>query len=198
VARITSDTARERIIQAAEQRLWHYGFKKTTIDEIAQDAGVGKGTVYLHFDSKEDIGLAIIAKYKTSTLQDQEEVARDPHKTPREKLSEILKLPVLRGHERAADAPYAVDMVRNVYLQIPKRLRPYHEQEVALIATVLEEGNRSGQFDVADTLAVAHTLKFTTFSFMPGSICIDLVQNIEEQLDAVINILYKGLRKSPV
>jgi AcrR family transcriptional regulator len=32
-----------------------FGFKKTSIDEIAKQAGVGKGTVYLAADSKEDL-----------------------------------------------------------------------------------------------------------------------------------------------
>jgi AcrR family transcriptional regulator len=39
-----SSSTREAILQAARQRFLHYGYKKTTIDEIAQDAGIGKGT----------------------------------------------------------------------------------------------------------------------------------------------------------
>ena len=71
---------RQKILDAAQHRLWHYGYKKTTIDEIASDAGVGKGTVYLHFDSKEDIGLAIMAQYKETSLHEIEAVAPRPTK----------------------------------------------------------------------------------------------------------------------
>jgi AcrR family transcriptional regulator len=46
---------RQAILEAARSRFLHYGYKKTTIDEIAADAGVGKGTVYLYFGGKEDI-----------------------------------------------------------------------------------------------------------------------------------------------
>ena len=54
---LTQET-RRAILDAARKRFLHYGFKKTTIDEIAADAGIGKGTVYLYFDSKRDLLLA--------------------------------------------------------------------------------------------------------------------------------------------
>jgi AcrR family transcriptional regulator len=50
MARVAKENIREKILEAAERRLWHYGIKKTTIDEIAADAGVGKGTVYFPCD----------------------------------------------------------------------------------------------------------------------------------------------------
>ncbi len=68
MARAANSEVRLKILEAAKERLWHFGFKKTTIDEIAADAGVGKGTVYLHFNSKEDIALAIMSEFKTESL----------------------------------------------------------------------------------------------------------------------------------
>jgi len=46
---------RERILDAAARRFAHYGFKKTSIDEIAREARVGKGTVYLVCRTKEEL-----------------------------------------------------------------------------------------------------------------------------------------------
>src|SRR5271168_2046080 len=82
MSRIAKENVREKILHAAEKRLWHYGFRKTTIDEIAADAGVGKGTVYLYFDSKEDIALAIMGQYKTDTLERLGAIARDTQLSP--------------------------------------------------------------------------------------------------------------------
>jgi AcrR family transcriptional regulator len=48
-------TKTQRILDAATSRFARFGFKKTSIDEIAKDAGVGKGTVYLVAQSKEDL-----------------------------------------------------------------------------------------------------------------------------------------------
>jgi AcrR family transcriptional regulator len=46
---------RECILLEAAKMFARFGFKKTSIDEIAREAGVGKGTVYLTADSKEEL-----------------------------------------------------------------------------------------------------------------------------------------------
>ena len=45
----------QEILQAAGDLFRRGDWHRTTIDEIAKNAGVGKGTVYLHFKSKEEI-----------------------------------------------------------------------------------------------------------------------------------------------
>ena len=46
------------ILDAADRLLARYGYKKMTIDDVAKEVGIGKGTIYLHFKSKEEIALA--------------------------------------------------------------------------------------------------------------------------------------------
>lgn len=50
---------RNHILDAAEQIISDVGFESTTIDQIAERAEVGKGTLYLHFKSKSSIYVAI-------------------------------------------------------------------------------------------------------------------------------------------
>src|SRR5438045_338016 len=53
-------TARDAILDAIERLLARYGYKKTTMDDLAREAGIGKGTTYLHFPSKEEVALSSI------------------------------------------------------------------------------------------------------------------------------------------
>src|SRR6185503_4523020 len=46
---------KECILTAAARAFSRFGFKKTSVDEIAKHAGVAKGTVYLAAESKEDL-----------------------------------------------------------------------------------------------------------------------------------------------
>src|ERR1700749_3059887 len=46
---------KECILSAATRLFARFGFKKTSVDQIAKDAGVAKGTVYLAADTKEDL-----------------------------------------------------------------------------------------------------------------------------------------------
>jgi len=186
---------RQKILDAAEQRLWHYGFKKTTIDEIASDAGVGKGTVYLYFEGKEDIGLAIMAQFKEESLEQIKAIAQDPGKTPVQKLKEMLQQPMLHANQRCSESPATLELVVAIKPHIQARLRPYLEQEWALLAEVLEEGNRLGIFDVLDTLSAARTLKTMCLGFLPPYPCASSPDGIASEISYIVDLTVQGLRK---
>src|SRR6187549_3853455 len=52
---VVTDFRRAQVIAAARERFTKHGLAGTTMDGIAQAAGVAKGTVYLYYRSKEDI-----------------------------------------------------------------------------------------------------------------------------------------------
>ncbi len=55
---------RRRILTAASRRFLDQGYRKTTVEEVAEDAGVAKGTVYLYFPSKADLLIHAVAEEK--------------------------------------------------------------------------------------------------------------------------------------
>src|SRR5262244_1671348 len=61
------ERTRERLLQAAFREVYRYGFQSAGIDAILAATNVTKGALYYHFESKEDLGYAIIeeiiAKY---------------------------------------------------------------------------------------------------------------------------------------
>ncbi|WP_454850263.1 TetR/AcrR family transcriptional regulator [Promicromonospora soli] len=50
----------ERILAAAAELVLRWGYDKTTIDDVARHAGVAKGTIYLHWGSREDLFAALM------------------------------------------------------------------------------------------------------------------------------------------
>jgi AcrR family transcriptional regulator len=70
VARPKSGVNRaEIIIEAADELFARYGFERTSIDDIARHANIGKGSIYLEFRTKEDILFRILERY-AQILQD--------------------------------------------------------------------------------------------------------------------------------
>ena len=61
---VQTKEVREAILDATEQLLAQYGYKKIPIDDLAQEVGIGKGSIYLHFTSKEEIALSHIDREK--------------------------------------------------------------------------------------------------------------------------------------
>ncbi len=51
-----------KILEAAESVFAEKGFYPTTVEEIAQKADLGKGTIYLHFENKKDLFLSVIER----------------------------------------------------------------------------------------------------------------------------------------
>jgi AcrR family transcriptional regulator len=197
MARTIQGDVKHRILAAAEERLWHYGFRKTTIDEIAADAGVGKGTVYLYFDSKEDIALAIMGQFKTASIERLEGIARSGEYGPVEKLTRMLTSPILTSHDVCGRSPGAQEMIVAVRPHIKSRLRPYLEQEIALLAEVIEQGIEERVFDVDDTLQCARSMKYMLTGFLPHYAIIEDRAELNLELERAVAILIRGIRKQP-
>lgn len=185
---------RAKIIQAAEERLWHFGFKKTTIDEIAADAGVGKGTIYLHFSSKEDIALEIMSQFKRQSLNDVRAIAADQSLPLVARLQKMLLHPILLSHERCSQSPAAVEMATSVRPNIQAHLKPILQEELMILAQVLDQGNAEGLFCIDDTMATAQTLKNMCAGFWPPFSCVTGVELIQEAVFRIVDLAYRGFR----
>jgi len=55
-----SERTRERLLQAASREIYRMGFQSASLDTILAVAGVTKGALYYHFDSKEALGYAVV------------------------------------------------------------------------------------------------------------------------------------------
>ncbi|HLZ62805.1 MAG TPA: TetR family transcriptional regulator [Ktedonosporobacter sp.] len=69
----------QRILDAASTLILRYGYHKTTIDDIAREAGVGKGTLYLHWKTREALFAALILREKVAMAGDiKQSIVGDP------------------------------------------------------------------------------------------------------------------------
>ncbi len=69
----------ERILGAAATLLVRWGYRKTTIDDVAREAGVGKGTIYLHWKDKNELFRAALWREQGRFSEDvKQRIAADP------------------------------------------------------------------------------------------------------------------------
>jgi AcrR family transcriptional regulator len=100
----------DRILDTARDLLLAWGYRRVTIDEVASRAGVGKGTIYLHWRSREDVFQAVSAR-EAAAMADAivDAVRNDPaevtlHRYLRRLFVEAMNRPVLRAlYTRDAD-----------------------------------------------------------------------------------------------
>jgi len=156
------------ILQAAEEVLAEKGYHDTSMDEIAARVGVAKGTVYLHFPSKEDLVFALFEQ-ELVTSQQMIEQAVATTEPARAKLEHILQ------HTYQGLLGKRMQLLRALFNSIDTRqllqekklhLRDRMERLAAIIRSVLEEGKAAGEFDPAIPTAVMLTLFFGLLSPM--------------------------------
>lgn len=100
----------DRILDTAHDLLLSWGYRRVTIDELARRAGVGKGTIYLHWRSREEVFHAVSAREAAAMTDAIVDTLRDDpaevalHRYLRRLFVEAMNRPVLRAlYTRDAD-----------------------------------------------------------------------------------------------
>jgi len=93
----------ERILDAAADLVLRWGYRKTSVDDIAKQAGVAKGTIYLHWKTREELFLALLIRERRREEQRlQQEIEHDPdgvtlHGLMKHAARAALRNPLLRA-----------------------------------------------------------------------------------------------------
>ena len=187
---------RDAILDAAERLLARYGYQKMTMDDLAREAGIGKGTTYLHFPSKQEVILCSIDRIVERLLEQLRTIARSDA-APTDKVRQMLRTRVLFRFDSVKDYSLGLDDVlralRPAYLA---RRQRYFAAEAAVIAKVLRDGEVLEAFTVADPPAAAHTLLLATNALLPYSLSrreLGKRKEVEEQVGRIADLLLAGL-----
>ena len=198
---VTAFRTRE-ILAAARQLLEQRGPEAMTMEEIAAAAGVAKGTLYLYFQSKDDLILALINQVGENILRDVEASLQAPG-TPPEKLMRMVSVLLEYLHrERLLFPIYARELLRGERQPREGFRRRYQELEekfVTLVTRLFAEGIAAGQFIPANP-------RLLTFLIRGLVRATGYYQKAEGQADAakealpvILTLLSSGLiREQPI
>ena len=93
----------DRILDAAAELMLRWGYNKTTIDDIARFAGVAKGTIYLHWKTREDLFMALMRREYVRLVEDiQQRISSDPeggtlHGITKHSMLATMKSPLMKA-----------------------------------------------------------------------------------------------------
>lgn len=89
---------RMRILQAATELFIHQGYRKTSVTEVAEQAGVAKGTIYLYFKTKPELLVYAIAEEKKRYIARLKPIL-SAELAPRDRLKTWIKTVFITGSE---------------------------------------------------------------------------------------------------
>lgn len=195
-SRTPTDT-REAILDASERLLAKGGYKKMTIDELARTVGIGKGSVYLHFSSKEEIALSHIDRI-IERLKAKMQTIADGRGHPAERLRQMLCLRVLHRFDSIQEyADTLNEMLASLRPGLLKRRSRHFTEEAALLERVIVEGQQTGDFAQGDAEDLAKTLVIASNSLLPFSLStyeLGERKAVEKAVKKVTDLLIRGLR----
>ncbi len=196
---VRKDT-RWQILDAADTVLAHFGYQKTTMEDIARQAGLGRRTLYLHFRNKEEVALATIDRTIERLLAELERIAQ-AQRPAVSRTREMLVLRVMFIFDQSADRYHAYDeMLRELRPRYMLRRQEYMEAEARVFARVLEEGKRLGELHMVDAHETAHLLILATNALMPFSLTTRQLgsrEEIEQRTRRLADLLGNGLLRTP-
>ena len=190
---------REAILDAVDRRLARYGYKKMTIDELAADVGIGKGTVYLHFSSKEEVVLSHVDRIVERLCVRLEDIAsRDDSAAARLKAMLIERV-IFRLQSVQHYSESLNDVAAGIRPALIRRRVAHFEKEADLIARVIAEGKQSGEFDVPRVLETARAVVEGTNALLPYSLSpqeLGDVAGVRRRIALIADLLVRGLSNS--
>ena len=153
--------ARPQELTAAALELFvEKGFAATRLDEIAARAGVSKGTLYLYFDSKEELFKAVIREGLLPLLAEGEELMASMPGSA----SELFRAIVLRWWEIVGEGPIG-GIPKLIFAEarnFPEIARFYADEVIMpahrLFEGVIQRGIDRGEFRPVNLLHVAHAV----------------------------------------
>src|SRR5215212_4101918 len=187
---------REAILRAAITVFAHNGYFNSKVADIAREAGVADGTVYLYFKSKEDILHSIFDRSVEEALdaaRKQIERVADP----REKLRQIAALHLERlGADRDLAVVFQVELRGSTKFMEEFSAAGFAEY-LALIRSTFEEGQRAGVFRADLNANVVAKILFGALDEMATNWILSKRRyKLAPMADEVLDIFLNGVNKS--
>lgn len=156
---------RDAILEAARRRFLRFGPRKTTVDEVAREAGCSRTTLYAHFRNKEDLYRSLLEQDAEAFIREASAALAAPGNAQRKirRVVEITRRTYARNHVMrlalAGDAEMTLEPVAHAFTRGQER------RIVDLLRGVLEQGVAEGSLRSIDPERVAY-LMFHLGSFL--------------------------------
>ena len=196
VAIAPREAVKESILDATDRLLARFGYRKMTVDDIATEAGIGKGTIYLHFISKEEVVLSHIDRIVERLNSRLRDIAQS-ETAAAERLRLMLLTRVLFRFDSIQHYTQSLnDLLAVLRPRLLARRAQYFDSEAQIFAAVLTAGRASGELEFDNEHATAHALLQATNGLLPYSLSTTELgkrEDVEQRTADVANLMVRGL-----
>jgi len=182
------------IIEVARDVFSQYGYKKTTMDDIAEGARKGKSSIYYYFKSKEEIYEAVVDTESNMLFDNILSQIEKPVPA-----SEKFRLYVLTRLNKIRELTNFYTVMKSESLHqldfIVELRNKYHKREIGILQNILNEGIKSREFSIQDSELAAIALVTAIKGLETPLLIKGEKRNLEKRIDYVVRILFFGIMR---
>jgi AcrR family transcriptional regulator len=184
---------RQRILAATERLLRRYGPAKTTVADIAREAEIAVGAVYLEFASKDAIVEELSHGQHRAVMAAMRAAAAGEGLPFCDRLRAVFDARARSFLDLAGSGAHACDLVHCQSRAVKAAHARFLDEERALLRDLIERGARAGELDAADPELAASALLRAYASFSPPWLFQSPREEVDAMLAAVHRIVLYGL-----
>jgi len=189
------DDVRQSLLEAASNIFSHYGYNKTTVDDIAKAARKGKSTFYYYYKSKEEIFQDVIEKEaQIFKLKLIESISIEGN--PIEKIKRYI-LTRLHTFKDLVNFYKALKHENQDHFNFIERTREkYDNEQVNIVKMILIEGINKNIIEINDIDLAAQSLA-VILKGLEYNLVFSLTDVVieEEKIDKILSMLFYGIAK---
>jgi AcrR family transcriptional regulator len=186
------DIVRAEILKAAERMFQKWGSKKTTMEDIAREAGKGKSTLYYYYQSKEEIFDAVVIIEFEKILQRAKELAQET-KTAKERLAKYIIESINEMKSRISTYTIIREEIRRNQNFIKKLRDIFQPREEKYIQEILEFGLKNKEFAFINKSEVKTAAKTITGMIHALELYLFFENDDTAQIDIAARFIVNGV-----
>ncbi len=188
------DAVRENILTIAQEIFSKYGYRKTTLDDIANAVRKGKSSLYYYFSSKEDLFEEVIQK-EADILREELAKVLQKDMDPADKLHDYV-MTKITTYRQLANFYNAIENDTAAVAFIEKIKSQYDQEEIRMMKRILLDGARKRKFVIKDFSLVAIGITTAIRGLeMPLAAGPYRANDLGKTVDAIVKIICYGIMK---
>lgn len=190
---------RQVILDIATRIFSRYGYAKTSLDEIALEARIAKGTIYYYFPSKEDLFMHVVEAQAQAFVDEMHQNIRNISGFEN-KLRYFMHAPLTRVCEKM---PLLVEGLKTIPFNLQQHFEGFLEENrakmLSLLMEIIHEGIDSGL--ISERVSPERLCEVINDWFLMGNLSIvvvdfeELLQRIQRDHEVIIQLIMYGIMK---
>ncbi|GAB6139028.1 TetR/AcrR family transcriptional regulator [Halanaerobaculum tunisiense] len=186
---------KERIFTVAVERFSQKGSTSTTMNEIAKEAGVGKGTLYRYFDDKEGLISSLIETGFEELIEQVQQAVVDLT-DPVEKLEEVIAIQLEFYNQNRSFSKFLTREIWGYKDKFEENIKKIRSNYTVIVEEIIQQGINNGDFKEVNAETAATSLigmvNITTLHWFMFKESFP----VQEIKDDIINLYFEGVIES--